>query len=429
MIDMEKQFKGKKVPLKLQKTAVSIMRRFAIYGQCDGMYICNRIALFSNIGNGAGEFYGDTIKNLEETAAFLKNAYSDNIFPEDLPELEEILRTGKISKETAVPGIVRFIKRTEENIRKNNDAWRIKHLLMVKIYAEEMLGELMEDTAVKRMQEHLQSAELEEKYSVKAVFCESGLLVLHGSSDEEHEVYETEYEEEFKNYLKELGDKFPDCEFHVIGIRRDEDKTAYYVRYMEEGVNALVPLSVWNCCEEKVTAFAVECGSVSEMQEMVAYAAATGRNTVPVLTDINAAFEEGRRYFLWNDYEDRVPCTSILYSTEEEWVDNYAIACCGHIPVCTMEVFRIHCRIHNIVPVEENVVVLAYISCDSHKRPVYRNKEGRLFVDVNPRAGEEPKLCTKLDNQFNGEPDTPVDAMKQYDGVKFVFWKGRKIWN
>lgn len=59
MIDYEKMFEGYDVPSRLKETAISIMRRFTITGECDGMYICNVIAAESGIGDGEGHFTGD----------------------------------------------------------------------------------------------------------------------------------------------------------------------------------------------------------------------------------------------------------------------------------------------------------------------------------------------------------------------------------
>lgn len=47
---------------------------------------------------------------------------------------------------------------------------------------------------------------------------------------------------------------------------------------------------------------------------------------------------------------------------------------------------------------------------DSWNRPVYYDLNGRLLVDVDPRKDREPKICTKLNNDFDGEPDCPVDG-------------------
>lgn len=68
-------------------------------------------------------------------------------------------------------------------------------------------------------------------------------------------------------------------------------------------------------------------------------------------------------------------------------------------------------------------LTLVHIGRDSCNRPVYQS-EGRLFVDVEPRKGKKPKIFTKLENAFDGEPDTPIS----YDYVvKFI--PNRDTWD
>ena len=59
---------------------------------------------------------------------------------------------------------------------------------------------------------------------------------------------------------------------------------------------------------------------------------------------------------------------------------------------------------------------------DSWDRPVYKGLDGNLYVDVDPRKGWAPNICTKYQNDFNGEPDTPVE------GVDFIFTPCRDVW-
>lgn len=47
---------------------------------------------------------------------------------------------------------------------------------------------------------------------------------------------------------------------------------------------------------------------------------------------------------------------------------------------------------------------------DSWSRPVYEDLSGRLLVDVDPRKDWEPKICTKYENAFDGEPCDPVEG-------------------
>ena len=66
---------------------------------------------------------------------------------------------------------------------------------------------------------------------------------------------------------------------------------------------------------------------------------------------------------------------------------------------------------------ERNLVFKGY---DSHCRPVYEDAECRLFVDLDPRPNTAVRLCTKLNNEFDGEPDTPIQYTK-YKGDTFTF--------
>lgn len=47
---------------------------------------------------------------------------------------------------------------------------------------------------------------------------------------------------------------------------------------------------------------------------------------------------------------------------------------------------------------------------DSWDRPVYEDPSGRLLVDVDPRKGHGPDICTKNGNAFDGEPCDPVEG-------------------
>lgn len=59
---------------------------------------------------------------------------------------------------------------------------------------------------------------------------------------------------------------------------------------------------------------------------------------------------------------------------------------------------------------------LTYIARDGWDRPVYKDKMGKLYVDVNPISSHAPSLHTKSSNAFDGEPDCPI-----YDtGIEFI---------
>ena len=60
----------------------------------------------------------------------------------------------------------------------------------------------------------------------------------------------------------------------------------------------------------------------------------------------------------------------------------------------------------------ENAVGVAYHPDDG---------TGRLLVDVDPRAGRKPDICTKQGNAFDGEPCDPVDG-------DFIFIPRRDTW-
>ena len=56
-------------------------------------------------------------------------------------------------------------------------------------------------------------------------------------------------------------------------------------------------------------------------------------------------------------------------------------------------------------------------------RPVYE-ASGRLYVDVNPQKGWSAKICTKYNNDFYGEPDTPIS-----ETIEVEFVPSRDLWD
>ena len=66
-------------------------------------------------------------------------------------------------------------------------------------------------------------------------------------------------------------------------------------------------------------------------------------------------------------------------------------------------------------------LTLTLLGRDSWPRPVYEGRDGNLYVDVDPCADRQPKICTKCRNAFDGEPDTPVHA-------EFTFVPCRDTW-
>jgi len=66
-------------------------------------------------------------------------------------------------------------------------------------------------------------------------------------------------------------------------------------------------------------------------------------------------------------------------------------------------------------------VVMTYIGMDDWSRPVYKDKSGKLWKDVDPRKDSAPDLCTSLNNEFYGEPDINMCYMKKYQNVQLKF--------
>ena len=65
---------------------------------------------------------------------------------------------------------------------------------------------------------------------------------------------------------------------------------------------------------------------------------------------------------------------------------------------------------------------LTHIGRDSFDRPVYESG-GKLYCDVDPRKNMSPDICTKSDNEFDGEPDWPID-----NDVEVTFIPSRDTW-
>lgn len=65
---------------------------------------------------------------------------------------------------------------------------------------------------------------------------------------------------------------------------------------------------------------------------------------------------------------------------------------------------------------------LQLLGRDSWSRPVYEC-EGKLYVDIDPRADRQPDICTKQGNDFDGEPCDPVPA-----GAEVEFIPHRDTW-
>lgn len=74
------------------------------------------------------------------------------------------------------------------------------------------------------------------------------------------------------------------------------------------------------------------------------------------------------------------------------------------------------------------ILHLKYLGRDSWDRPVYRDDEGILWKDVDPRAGGRANLCTSVDNEFDGEPDTDMKYFEKYRDVSVIFVPERDVW-
>ncbi|WP_101698689.1 hypothetical protein [Clostridium minihomine] len=72
-------------------------------------------------------------------------------------------------------------------------------------------------------------------------------------------------------------------------------------------------------------------------------------------------------------------------------------------------------------------LTLTHRGRDNWDRPVYES-EGRLYVDVDPRRGRAPEICTKNGNDFYGEPDTPIAYMQLYKDAQIEFIPCRDTW-
>ncbi len=71
---------------------------------------------------------------------------------------------------------------------------------------------------------------------------------------------------------------------------------------------------------------------------------------------------------------------------------------------------------------------LKYLGRDSWDRPVYRDDEGILWKDVDPRVGRRATLCTSVGNEFDGDPDVVMEDFEKYQNVRIVFIPERDVW-
>ena len=72
-------------------------------------------------------------------------------------------------------------------------------------------------------------------------------------------------------------------------------------------------------------------------------------------------------------------------------------------------------------------MILNFKGFDSWDRPVYECDE-KLYVDVDPLSRCAPNICTKYNNEFDGEPDTPINVIERYKDLKVEFVPKRIVW-
>jgi len=99
-----------------------------------------------------------------------------------------------------------------------------------------------------------------------------------------------------------------------------------------------------------------------------------------------------------------------------EWNDTYWGVCRGkgenHLGKHLM-------RIRTSFQKEVESMELTFLDTDRNGYPVYLYND-RLYVDVDPRPNRPPKICTKYNNQFDGEADTEIS-----ETTKLVFLPSR----
>lgn len=71
---------------------------------------------------------------------------------------------------------------------------------------------------------------------------------------------------------------------------------------------------------------------------------------------------------------------------------------------------------------------LKYLGRDSWNRPVYKDDDGIIWKDVEPGAGREADLCTSAGNEFDGEPDSGMKYLENYQNVLVIFVPARDVW-
>lgn len=70
---------------------------------------------------------------------------------------------------------------------------------------------------------------------------------------------------------------------------------------------------------------------------------------------------------------------------------------------------------------KRKVVQLRFLGTDTHGRQVFEDQDGRLWKNTEVFTHRVARLCTVLNNDFNGEPDTPMEAIESYRNAEILF--------
>lgn len=68
-----------------------------------------------------------------------------------------------------------------------------------------------------------------------------------------------------------------------------------------------------------------------------------------------------------------------------------------------------------------NVLELRYLGDDRCGRKVFEDQNGTIWKNTEVFIGRTTRLCTALGNQFDGEPDTPIQYISKYKDAEIIF--------
>jgi len=134
--------------------------------------------------------------------------------------------------------------------------------------------------------------------------------------------------------------------------------------------------------------------------------------------------------------EQEISCTDSVLTAIDEMLESETITAEEHVAmrVCKRLIEKAVAMVYRedrdvmevLGELKEGFILLRHEGTDSHSRPVYSMADGRLVVDCdNRRCVTGFKLCTKLDNAFDGEPDTPLYLL--YQDAYFGFYPDRFV--